>query len=113
MSEFLKSAKIFLKDASEDLTNGKFASCIVHVHLAMEHALKSRLMEREVDVRFKTTPELVNEALRLGLIAKQARKGLLNVNSLRNRIYHEGYIPRKHEAEDALKIAKKHFKDIL
>jgi len=66
-------------------------------------------LEKGVDVKFKALPDLTHQALKQGLIDENMSKQTLTVNSLRNKVYHEGYIPRAHEAESALAIAKKYF----
>lgn len=109
MSEFKKSAKIFLIDARKDLTNRRYASCIIHIHLVIEHTLKALLTKKHINVKFKAIPNLTQAALKLGLIDQNTSKQILSTNSLRNKIYHEGYIPRAHEAENALKVAEKCF----
>ncbi len=112
MSEFKDSAKIFLKDARKDLTNRRYASCVIHAHLVIEHALKALLSKKRVKVKFRTIPDLTQEALKLGLINDTTSKQILSINSLRNKVYHEGFIPRAHEAENALKIAEKCFQTL-
>jgi HEPN domain-containing protein len=37
MKKFSKTAKTFLRDAEEDLKRGRYASCVVHAHLVIEH----------------------------------------------------------------------------
>jgi len=111
LSEFQNSAKIFLKDARKDLANRRYASCIIHTHLVIEHTLKA-LLRKHVDIKFKAIPNLAQEALKLNLIDEKMSKQILSVNSLRNKVYHEGYIPRAYEAENALKIAKKCFQTL-
>ena len=109
MGRFRESAKIFLKDAEKDLTSRRYASCVVHAHLVIEHTLKARLLEKGMDVKFKPVPNLTHQASKLGLIDENTSKQILNVNSLRNKVYPEGYIPRAREAESSLTIAKKCF----
>jgi len=62
-----------------------------------------------VGVKFKALPDLTHQAIKLSLISESMSKQILKVNSLRNKIYHEGYIPRAREAENALRIAEKCF----
>lgn len=109
MSEFKNSAKIFLKDARKDLTNRRYASCVIHAHLVIEHALKAILSKKHISVKFRAIPNLTQEALKTGIIDESTSKQILSINSLRNKVYHEGYIPRANEAENALKIAEKCF----
>ncbi len=109
MSEFIDSAKIFLKDGEEDLTNRRYASCVIHAHLVIEHTLRARLLKKGIDVKFRALPDLTHQALKRGFLDENMSKQILNVNSLRNKVYHEGYIPRAREAENALAIAKKCF----
>lgn len=113
MSEFKNTAKIFLKDSKRDLTNRRYASCVIHAHLVIEHTLKTRLLQKGVGVKFKALPDLTHQALKLGLISENMSKQILKVNSLRNKIYHEGHIPRARKAESALRIAEKCFQALL
>jgi len=66
-------------------------------------------LEKGIGVKFKALPDLTHQALKLGLINENMSKQVLNVNSLRNKVYHEGYIPKAREAENILAIAKKCF----
>jgi len=109
LSEFKKSAKMFLKDARKDLKNKRYASCVIHAHLVIEHALKAMLSKKRLNVKFKAIPELTQEALKRGIIDENISNQILNINSLRNTVYHEGYIPRANEAKNALKTAEKCF----
>ena len=109
MGEFKDSARIFLKDARKDLTNRRYACYVIHTHLVIEHTLKALLSKKHVGVKFKAIPDLAQEALKLDLINQNTSKHILSINSLRNKVYPKGYIPRAHEAENALQIAEKCF----
>ncbi|KPV64255.1 MAG: HEPN domain protein [Candidatus Bathyarchaeota archaeon BA2] len=107
MSKFKDTAKLFLKDAEKDVASKRYASCVIHAHLVIEHTLKARLVEKGVSPKFKTLPDLTHQALKSDLIDHNMSKQILDINSLRNKIYHEGYIPTGREAIFALATTKK------
>jgi len=113
LSEFKDSAKIFLKDARKDFKDKRYASCVVHAHLVIEHALKAVLSKKQTSVKFRAIPDLAQQAVKFGLVKEAVSKQILSINSLRNKVYHEAYIPRAHEAEKALQIAEKCFQNLI
>jgi len=113
LSEFEDSAKIFLKDATKDFKDKRYASCVVHAHLVIEHTLKALLSKKQASIKFSAIPDLTQQALKFGLVKEAVSKQNLSINSLRNKIYHEGHIPRAHEAENALQIAEKYFQNLI
>jgi len=58
MERLKETSRLFLRDAEKDLTNKKYATCIVHLHLAAEHALKAHLLKLEEEIKFKTLLEV-------------------------------------------------------
>jgi HEPN domain-containing protein len=110
LDEFQDTAKIFLKDARKEFKDKRYASCVIHAHLVIEHALKALISKKLTSVKFRAIPDLTHEALKQDLVKEALSKQILIINSLRNKVYHEGYIPRAHEAENALQIAGNVFK---
>jgi len=47
MERLKETSRLFLRDAEKDPTNKKYATCIVHLHMAAEHALKAHLLKLE------------------------------------------------------------------
>jgi len=70
MNQFSRTARIFLGDAEEDLKRGRYASCVIHAHLAIEHTLKHLLTTRGRNVEFLSYLRCVEEIVRLELIDK-------------------------------------------
>jgi len=102
-----ETSRLFLTDAEKDLMNKKYATCIVHLHMAAEHMLKAYLLKLGEEIQFKTLLEVSDRLSTLGIIDKAELKNLSKMNTLRNRIYHEGYLPTGHEASMALRNVKK------
>ena len=106
MRRLEETSRIFLRDAEKDLTNKKYATCIVHLHMAAEHVLKACLLKLGEEIRFKTLPEVANRLSTLGVIDENELKTLLKINTLRNRIYHKGYLPTRYEASVSFRSVK-------
>lgn len=87
--------------------NKKYATCIVHIHMAAEQALKTYLLKLGEEIQFKTLLEVANRLSALGIIDKEELKKLSNMNTLRNRIYHEGYLPRGYQTSTTFRNVKK------
>ena len=94
-------------DAEKDLTNKKYATCIVHLHMAAEHTLKAHLLKLGREIQFKTLLEVANRLSTLGIVDKNELKTLSKINTLRNRIYHEGYLPTGYETSATFRNVKK------
>ena len=107
MERLKETSRLFLRDAEKDLTNKKYATCIVHLHMAAEHALKAYLLKLGEEIQFKTLIEVANRLSALGIIDKDELKKLSKMNTLRNRIYHEGHLPRGYETSATFRNAKK------
>ena len=107
MERLKETSRLFLADAEKDFMNKKYASCIVHLHMAAEHMLKAYLLKLGEGIQFKTLLEVANRLSTLGIIDKDGLENLSKMNTLRNRIYHEGHLPTGHEASMTLRNVKK------
>lgn len=107
MERLKETSRLFLRDAEKDLINKKYATCIVHLHMAAEHALKAYLLMLGEEIQFKTLPEVANRLSALGIIDKDELKKLSKMNTLRNRIYHEGYLPSGYETSATFRNVKR------
>lgn len=107
MERLKETSKVFLKDAEKDLMNKKYATCLVHLHMAVEHVLKAHLQKLREEVQFKTLLEVANRLSTLSVIDKDEMKNLSKMNTLRNRIYHDGYLPTEYEASETFRNTKK------
>jgi len=65
-----ETSRLFLRDAEKDLTNKKYATCIVHLHMAAEHVLKAHLVKLGEEIQFKTLPEALTDYMRSMLLIK-------------------------------------------
>lgn len=113
MERLKETSRLFLRDAEKDVMNKKYATCIVHLHIAAEHALKAYLLKLSEEIQFKTLLEVANRLSILGIINKDELKKLSNMNSLRNRIYHEGFLPSGYETSPTFRNVKKIITNLL
>ena len=60
MERLKQTSKLFLRDAEKDLLNQKYATCVIHLHMAAEHTLKAHLLKLGEDIEFKTLLEIAN-----------------------------------------------------
>ena len=107
MERLKQTSKLFLRDAEKDLINQKYATCIVHPHMAAEHILKTHLLKLGEDIQFKTLLEVANRLCTLGIINKNELKAFSKMNTLRNRIYHAAYLPARNETSAIFHNIKK------
>ena len=87
-----------LKEAEEAYDHRLYASAIVMSHTAVRLRLAGRLRKDEGSLR-----DLAAEAYREGVDVDV--KSLAKLGWIRNRIVHEGYLPKKDEAHWAVKTA--------
>lgn len=113
MERLKETSRLFLRDAGKDLMDKKYATCIVHLHMAAEHMLKAYLLKLGEEIQFKTLLDVANRLSTLSIIDKDELKNLSKMNTLRNRIYHEGYLPTGHEASVTLSNVTKVVTDLL
>lgn len=81
--------------------------------MAAEHALKAYLLKLGEEIQFKTLLEVANRLSIIGIINKDELKNLSNTNSLRNRIYHEGFLPSGYETSATFHNVKKIITNLL
>ena len=74
MERLKEASRLFLRDAEKDLTNKRYATCIVHLHMATEHLLKAHLLKLGKEIQFKTLLEVANRLSTLGIINKNELK---------------------------------------
>jgi hypothetical protein len=65
------------------------------------------------NVEFLSFSRCVEEAVSLRVVDQDQASKLLYVNTLRNKVYHEGYMPRREEAEKCLAIAREFLRKYL
>lgn len=69
--------------------------------------MKAHLLKLGEEIQFKTLPEVANRLSALSIIDKNELKTLSKINTLRNRIYHEGYPPTGYETSAKFRNVKK------
>jgi len=87
-----------LREAEEAYDHRLYASAVVMSHTAIRLRLAGRLRKDEGSLR-----DLAAEAYREGVDVDV--KSLTKLGWMRNRIVHEGYLPKKDEARWAVKVA--------
>jgi len=105
--KFLTGAKRALEETRKTLKEERFEMCIINAHMSCEYMMKISLEKMHSKVRFMGFKDLMGILKRQKLISASQYDELEKLRRLRNKVYHEAYIPSKKEAESAFKIARK------
>jgi HEPN domain-containing protein len=88
----------FLREAEEAYRHGLYASAVVMSHATVRLRLATRLRKEEGSLR-----DMAAEAYRDGIDVDV--KSLGKLSWIKNRVVHEGYLPKREEARWAVRTA--------
>ncbi|RLG49285.1 MAG: hypothetical protein DRN96_09860 [Thermoproteota archaeon] len=107
---YWKLAEEALKSAERNLSYGDTRIAVIASALAAVNLLKATLLRagiQEPDLSYTTFPELLSMLDDWGIsLSRELRRKLRSLQKLRNRVYHESYVPTRREAEKAISAVK-------
>ncbi|HVP23305.1 MAG TPA: hypothetical protein VMS77_05280 [Conexivisphaerales archaeon] len=95
----------FLREAREAYEHGLYASAVVMSYAALLHLLSKRFRRDDISLK-----ELAELAYRDG--SNVDPKSLGKLSWVRNRVIHEGYLPRRDEARWAVRTAERNLEGL-
>ena len=81
-------------------------TCLLHSHMAAEYACKLASLRQGGKVGYATFKGVINDLLQSQTLARQTHAELDWLRRLRNRVYHEAYLPTQEESGRALRVAR-------
>lgn len=95
-----------LANAEDALRNKRPEFSVIGSHLTAEYALKVLLLRAGVRPEYKGFKESMDELRTTGALTEDEYAELDELRKLRNRVYHEAYLPTEDEAHRAVKTAR-------
>ena len=80
--------------------------CVLSSHMAVEYSAKVLYLRQGFSPGYLSLKQILDELLPPGTLTSQLYVELNWLRQLRNRVYHEAYLPTLDESERALKAAQ-------
>lgn len=80
--------------------------CVVSSHMVAEYSAKVLYLRQGFSPGYLSLRQILDELLHIGTLTLQLYVELNWLRQLRNRVYHEAYLPTFDESERALKAAQ-------
>ena len=80
--------------------------CVVNSHIVIEYSAKVLYLRQGFNPGYMSLKQILDELLNLATLTPQLHVELNWLRELRNKVYHEAYLPTPVESERALKAAQ-------
>jgi len=87
--------------------SGDLEQCLISSHMAAEYSLKILFLRTGKDPSFKSFKWLIDELRLSEQLSQKEHARLDSLRKLRNKVYHEAYLPKVSQVSKALKTAEK------
>ena len=92
--------------AEEARRSNQADTCLLHSHMAAEYACKLASLRQGGKVGYATFRAVIEDLLQSQTLTRQTHAELDWLRRLRNKVYHEAYLPNLEEAGRALEAAR-------